>query len=123
MIPTELAAQALAIVTPLLIKGGETLMQGVGKDLWEGIKSIFKKQDKQGVIEKFEKDPGDVENKQEVAAHLTSIMYSDASVKEQVEKLITSFTNNQQGNNVQATGNVKSVVSGDSISGSTINIS
>jgi hypothetical protein len=119
MILSELAGQALAILSPLLVKGGESLMQGAGKDLWESVKGLFKKDDKQDVLEKFQKEPQNENAKEEVKVNLTALMYADEETRRQVEKLVAAY---QQGNNVTATGNVKSVVAGNDISGNTITI-
>jgi hypothetical protein len=122
MSPSELAVQALAIVAPLLIKGGEAITQGIGKDLWEGIKNVFKKENKENALEKFQLNPQDEQTKEAIKAHLTSILFADEFAKENLQKLVSDY-NNQQGNNIQAINNEKSIVTGSSISGSTITIS
>jgi len=121
MIPSELATQALAIISPLLVKGGETLMQGVGKDLWEGVKSLFKRENKQAVIEKLEKEPQSEQVKEEVKANLTAMLYDDEVMRSKMEKLVTSY---QQGANINISGvTSKSVIGGNDITGNTITIS
>jgi hypothetical protein len=119
MILSELAGQVLAILSPLLIKGGESLMQGAGKDLWESVKGLFKKENKEAVLEKFENDPGNENAGEEVKVNLTAIMYADEQTRKQVEKLVAAY---QQGNKVTAAGNQKSVIAGNDISGNTITI-
>ena len=37
-----LASMTISAIVPFLIKGGEEIAQGIGKDLWTLIKNLFK---------------------------------------------------------------------------------
>jgi len=120
MIVPLLASEAIAIISPLLIKGAEALTEGIGKDLWEGIKGVFKKNNKQAVLEKLEKEPKNEDVKEEVKFELATIMNSDPAAKDQVEKLVTNYKNNQAiSQNISGT-NTGNVIAGGNISGNTI---
>src|SRR4051812_23611464 len=96
MIPPILATQALTIITPVLLKGAEAFTEGIGKDIWEGIKGLFRKNNKEDVLKKLESKPNDEEVKQEVQFELASMLKEDPMTKEQLEKLITAYNNSQQ---------------------------
>ena len=120
MTPIGLAAQALAILTPLLIKGGEALAQGIGKDIWEGIKGLFRKSNHSEVLEKLEQNPKDEETKEEVKFHLATILTANGAPKEQLEKMVTTYNTQQQQTTNQTVSSDLNITAGRDISGNTI---
>lgn len=91
-----LATQALAIITPLIIKGGEALAQGIGKDLWDSVKSLFKRNNKEEVLDNLVKEPKNDDIKEEVKFQLATILSTNDEAKMQLESMVVHYQNQQQ---------------------------
>ena len=55
------AAQAVGFLIPYLVKGGEAIASGLGKDLWELIKKPFHSDREKKIVEDVQRQPEDLE--------------------------------------------------------------
>lgn len=83
----NIAATAFSTVLPYLVKGGEEIAKGAGKDLWELIKKPFTKEKDKILIESLEQSPHD-KKKQSVAEYkLTEFMEDNPMLARELESL------------------------------------
>jgi hypothetical protein len=84
----SIAGMALTALTPYLVKGGEEIAQGMGKNLWEFIKKPFVKDRDKALVEKLEKDPGDEETRGAVKYKLSEFLEDNPGFAKELDDLL-----------------------------------
>jgi hypothetical protein len=83
MDPFTVAATAFSFLTPYLIEGGKELSKGVFKDLWTGVKDLFKSDEEKEVLTKFKDNPKDAKTQRDAQYLLEKkLENSEQSLKE-----------------------------------------
>ena len=100
-----LAGQALAFITPHLIKAGKDLGKGLVNDAWELIKPLFESDEEKEVIQEFEDNPNDAKKLGVVEHYLEKKLNADNELVEKLTELISKLNNekNSQSPNTQTT--------------------
>jgi len=88
MVVELLASAAIAAITPFLIKGGEALAEGVGKDLWELIKKPFKSPDEKAIVKQLEEKPNDRTSQNDAIKKLDELLRAYPDIARQIESLL-----------------------------------
>lgn len=119
---SQIAATAIAAITPYLVKGGEEVAKGMGKDLWELIKKPFTSEKEQILVQQLEENPGDVKLQGKVEGKLEELLEANPSIAAQLQDLLAKMPAGAQikQNTMSITGD--SNMGMQDISGSSINI-
>lgn len=120
MNPIEIATMAFSFLKPFLKKGAEEISKESSKDLWLLIKSLFKKQDKEEITNKIEKEPENEDLLLEAQAEMAPLLYKDSTTKDAIEKELKKIVHD--GIYQQITGDY-GIAIGGIISNTTFNIS
>lgn len=107
-IPT-LIDLAFEKISPYLIKGGEGLVAGAAKDVWETLKKPFSKKKKPSAIELFEQNPDDISAQEAAKAQLIAFLEEHPALVSELEEYLTNETTTEslspQQDKVSGTGN------------------
>ena len=117
-----IAAHALALATPYLIEAGKEIGKGIGKDLWNLIKSPFESDKEQKLIQDFEENPTDEKKQAQVEYVLSEKLEAD---KELINKLLDVISKLEQSGQTIVHGDYiqgNKIIHGDSIGGNKITI-
>lgn len=112
MVAELVAIQAVNLLTPYLIKGGEELSKLFVKDLWDRTKLIFSSAEKSEVLSRFESAPDDLKRQGQVEYVLEEELSRDDSLLKEFESVLANAkqgaeynsTINQSGSNNIAVG-------------------
>lgn len=55
----KIACETVTTITPFLLSGTKAMVNAAAADLWKSIKSVFKKNNQENLLEMFEKNPKD----------------------------------------------------------------
>ncbi len=100
--PALLAANAIASLTPYLIKGGEELAQGAAKDLWELIKKCFQSdRDKQKLTD-LQSKPDDEKFQKKVEYTLEDLLTENSHLANELASILKNMPENTVIKNVQS---------------------
>lgn len=83
-----IASAAISAITPFLVKGGEEISKGAGKDLWELIKKPFKSDKDKAIISEFEKMPDNSKVQGRVEVKLSDLLEADEETAEHISALL-----------------------------------
>ena len=86
-----MAGTALAALSPYLVKGGEEIAKGVGKDLWELIKKPFVKDRDKKLIDALELKPDDEATMGAVRFKLSEFLEDDHGFLGELENLLQAI--------------------------------
>ncbi|MBV6426133.1 MAG: hypothetical protein KIPDCIKN_00643 [Haliscomenobacter sp.] len=121
MDPASLAAAVIAALTPYLVKGGEELAQGIGKDLWEQVKKPFKSDADKKKLEELKTKPEDAKTQGKVEGKLEELLAEDTDLAAQLNELLSRLPKSDgKTNTMTVTGDGNTSL--QDVSGSTINI-
>ncbi len=83
MDPFTVATAAFSFLTPYLIEGGKELSKGIFKDLWAGVKDLFKSDEEKEILTKLEENPQDAKTQRDAQYILEKkLENSEQSLKE-----------------------------------------
>jgi len=83
-----IASAAISAITPFLVKGGEEISRGVGKDLWELIKKPFQSDRDKAIIAELEKKPDDPKVQGKAEVKLSDLLEADEETAEHISALL-----------------------------------
>lgn len=83
-----LATLALTTLTPFLVKGGEAIASGIGKDLWGLIKKPFIKDRDKKLLEKLEENPEDAGTQGAVTHQLEGFLEDNPELAAALAELV-----------------------------------
>lgn len=83
-----LATNGIAALLPYLVKGGEEIAKGAGKDLWELIKKLFKAAKEEHILEQLENKPDDQKLLGKVEGKLEEFLKSSPEIAREFEQKI-----------------------------------
>lgn len=83
-----IASAAVSAITPFLVKGGEEISKGIGKDLWELIKKPFQSDKDKAIIAELEKNPDDLKVQGKVEVKLSDLLEADEETAEHISALL-----------------------------------
>jgi hypothetical protein len=105
-----IASAAISFVAPYLVKGGEELAKGVGKDLWELIKKPFQKKDShKEAIKELEAKPNDPIVQGKIIGKLEEHLEEDPEFAKELGAMVEKLSVHQQNNDtmtVTGDGNI-----------------
>jgi hypothetical protein len=105
MDPITLSTAALAIATPYLVKGGESLIGEVAKDLWSKIKEVFATRAEEDVLKQYIQEPSNLKNQAKVEYVLESEMKNKQTLMNEFSILINEIkSNTAQQKNIEQSG-------------------
>ena len=84
----EVIPAAVATLVPYLKKGGEELLKGAGKELWDWTKSLFKDKKEEAQLEQFEQKPDDPKLQGKIELLLENLVAENDTLKTQLQQLI-----------------------------------
>ena len=97
----SIAGMALTALTPYLVKGGEEIAKGVGKDLWELVKKPFVKDRDKALVEKVVQNPGDEETRGAVKYKLGEFLEENPALAKELDELLKKIPLTQGKTNTQ----------------------
>lgn len=83
-----LAGSAITILSPYLVKGGEAIAQGIGKDLWELVKKPFQSEKDKKIVEDYAKNPQDKELQGVIKYDLKYFLEDNPDMIEKLKKML-----------------------------------
>ena len=98
----QLATIAVTSAIPFLLKSGEAVADGVGKDLWELIKKPFKSPTETILLKRLENNPNDKNSQEIVIKTLNELLKKNPEIAHQIEIVVNK---NQSTNIQEAHGN------------------
>jgi predicted PilT family ATPase len=117
-----LAVQAIALLTPYLVKGAEEITTSVAKDLWEKVKSIFKSKEKEMLLDKYVSSPKDIKVQGQIEYVIQEELENNSTLAEKFGQLIKELeTASEFNSTIKQTGN-ENIAVGGQINNSTIKI-
>lgn len=85
---SAIATTAIAAVSPYLVKGGEEIAKGVGKDLWELIKKPFKAANDETIVKQLEEKPDDQKLLGKVEGKLEELLKTSPDIAQELQQKI-----------------------------------
>jgi hypothetical protein len=92
---STIVSQALTFLAPFLTKGGEELVSGAAKDLWQLIKKPFTTDKEKQLLRGLEKSPGDLEQRGMVKLKLTEKLDEDPHLLNEIVSLLAKLQSQQ----------------------------
>jgi hypothetical protein len=83
-----LASMTISAIVPFLIKGGEEIAQGIGKDLWALIKNPFQTEKDKSLIKQLEEKPDDQKLQGKVEIKLSELLEAYHDVAQQISSIL-----------------------------------
>ena len=83
-----LASMTISAIVPFLIKGGEEIAQGIGKDLWALIKKPFQTEKDKSLIKQLEEKPDDQKLQGKVEIKLSELLEACHDVAQQISSIL-----------------------------------
>lgn len=96
-------------LNPYLIKGGQLILEGTTKKLWDKIKQLFSKKKEDKILEEYAANPNDKKLEDKIKQILIDVLNEDISLSKGLKKLLDeskedNFIINQKGNGNIAIG-------------------
>lgn len=88
MDPFTIAATALSFLTPYIIDSGKELSKGIVKDLYTGVKNLFKSDEEKAVLTKLEKNPEDAKAQRDAQLILEKKLENSGQTMKEISDLV-----------------------------------
>jgi hypothetical protein len=99
MDPLSIASTAFALLKPYLEKGLGKISEESGKDLWNAITSLFKKNKKEEVTNALEQDSSNSEKFELAIKEMSALLSADTKATKEFEDKIREIASTQVINN------------------------
>ncbi len=113
---SAIATTAIAAVSPYLVKGGEEIAKGVGKDLWELIKKPFKAANDETIVKQLEEKPDDQKLLGKVEGKLEELLKTSPDIAQELQQKIDEANKPEEKTRITTVVNSKNVAVGTTIS-------
>ncbi|NTV23689.1 MAG: hypothetical protein HGA85_04915 [Nanoarchaeota archaeon] len=84
----DLASTVISVIVPFLIKGGEEIAKGVGKELLDLVKSLFTSAKDKAIVQELEQKPEDQRVQGKAELKLAELIENRPDVAEQINKIL-----------------------------------
>jgi hypothetical protein len=83
-----IASTAITLLGPYLVKSGEKIAEGIGKDIWELIKKPFKSDKEKALLKQLEENPSDQKIQGKIEATLENILEENPVLVDTLKKIV-----------------------------------
>lgn len=108
-----LAALTLSTLSPFLVKGGEAIFQGMGKDLWTLVKQPFTKDREKALLEKLAADPEDEQTQGAVRYKLEEFLEGHPEFAAEMAALVFAPETQQLAKQISVINSENTVIDSD----------